>query len=174
MSEIFDMLTLSKARSPRFTVNTSVNSVDVTMLSGVNAFKNIVSSDTFQGGDNFTLLSAGYYIPEGFTMATPALTSAFACPVLNLNLWDVVDGAPYIISPFMGIFLPMENYELSINHYANHANYITNPYQINLVNFQLDPVHKPQVSMQNVPSALNGTTQFITVFLKVIHNLVMT
>ena len=179
--EIVDVLTLPLASCPAFTVNTtnptdnSVPLVNPTLTPpAYSVLQNASGNSVFRAGDNFSVQSVGYSLPEAFVMAKTPANSIKKSPSIILQL--LLSTGSLIVHPVYGadgITVPMENYENVINSFLDVT-------QLNLsLSFKLwallvgdsvTPV-APRVSMLGVPSTLNGTVQNVTVFVKVLHNL---
>jgi hypothetical protein len=179
MLGIIDTLTLPTGITPYFTVNTSVNSVDIVnpfLTPDSNAFilEDVRQKKTFARGDNFAIISAGYVLPESFTMATSP--SAAHNQALSISfLLRTVSAGSYVLLSNTQLFVPMENFENGLNRYFNVNDYLSEAFTlVARLGIYNDVVNKPQVSMQGVPSALNSTVQRVTVFVKIIHNSLLT
>jgi len=184
MSEIIDVLTILPQEAPYFTVDLTPGTLSVPlyvydgstyciMHRGGGAWK-------FQYKDNFTVLSAGFYLPESFAMASPPDSDYQACMSLALYLMKPDGSASSITTQFGlgGIQLPLENYEMPVGIYVDLAKdcglpLITTAFGIMGVikGIDDDVPARPRISMVGVPSALDETVQRLTVFIKVVHNL---
>lgn len=180
MAEIIDVLSAPLGHGAQFIVDAAVDSVDLspvivglaqTLESGLGAFN-------FTRGDNIIILSAGYHIPESFALAQ--YSDAGAQTISLPNLYLAAQSAPGPSIPITswghnGVMrLPFPNYECSVGIFIN-------PEELGLddgAQFVLQSVFPstaglgvPQVSMINVPAALDGKTIFVTPFIKILHNI---
>jgi len=180
--EIVDVLVLPLSKSPYFTVNvlTPVNNAVpiVNPLLSPPVFSTVVNTagnEVFVPGDNFSIQSVGYSLPENFVMSRTAMGSLKKAPSLFIAL--VLSNGTRIDHPIYGgngVVIPMENYENVINSFLDLTALpggLTQSFKLiaTLLGDTTTPV-PPQVSMIGVPASLNGTVQNITVFLKVLHN----
>jgi hypothetical protein len=187
MSEIIDVLTLLPAHSPSFTVNTAVLSVDLKIPIHVPAYDyHLVSGGgkkRFTAGDNFTVLSAGYVLPESFGMAKAPVNTHQAAPALAIGIQAYTGGSIYFLPNFQvdGVQLPLENYEIPLNIFVDVMNisdgvggypFRTTKFNLPTYLLGLDAQNNlyPQVSMVGVPAILNGTVQNAILFVKILHN----
>lgn len=100
----------------------------------------------------------------------------------NGAAWVVVTTTSYPIPNFgdYGIQLPLENYETPLGIFVDVFNLPLKPNPFQTSTFTLRASFRgldeasgifPQVSMVGVPTVLNQSSQNITVFLKILHNL---
>jgi hypothetical protein len=114
--EIIDTLTSFPNKSPYFSVDiTETSAVLSNPADPVPYLVNASGQNQFQAGDNFTLLSAGIFIPYSFS---PYVISADAAVSNRLKL-EIVDGDGNVYSlPELGadskIHIPLENYETAL------------------------------------------------------------
>lgn len=179
--ERIDILTPELNDCPSFVVNNAVNSVVVTpplladkiMYSGNDGYK-------FALGDNLIILSAGYFIPERFTVYgyQNAGAAKNCTPQLLLSIKES-GGGTTIIWQFGSdgrMNLPFPNYEFAVGTFVDTTELgITDPTFsiINSFPFPSD-VDRLLISMVDVPAALNGITFQIVPFVKVLHTLALT
>lgn len=125
MSEKIDIFTLLPLDSPYFDVDTTKLSVPIQRPSIV-AVKMYRSGglSKFQPGDNFTILSAGYTLPESFVMASPPSNMEQTTPAINLGASSIIHpGIKYFDNlGLSGIQLPLENYETPLGVYVDIMN----------------------------------------------------
>lgn len=177
MPEVIEVLSPFYDNRPVFTVNTAVNFVQVIpdianpviLLSGNSKF-------TFRRGDCFTVLSVGYFIPEQFAIfSMDEVVSFNSLPIFKLYGFNGGGAVPVTQFGTDGEFkIPMPNAEISTGVFvdpevagfigANFYLYSSFPYLANSL----------QISMANVPAALNGLTFKITPFVKILHNFQLT
>lgn len=182
MSEIIDILTLYPTRAPSFVV-------DIDAVNGyvaVDPFEPVDPSDAaafngslrrkFRVGDNFTILSAGFRLPESFTVATGQEEFANIENNLIFSIIDV-DNIIYDI-PSLGVgaagaapvHIPLENYEISIGSFIDvgkcsfEGAYLSKQFYIGL------SVSNLNISMRTIPAALDGLTMRVYPFVKILHN----
>lgn len=183
MPEIIDILMPNVDAAPTFTVNIAVNSVDLVpnpagtqvMYAGANVSK-------FVRGDSFIVLSAGYFVPEGFRIYgyEEAGLLKWPVPILLLSGRPAGGGIDITINSFGNngqLRMPFPNYEISIGTFCD-------PEQNNLspgATFELKEafpvvsgIDSVQVSMINVPAALNGIVFKVIPWIKVLHNFPLT
>ena len=186
MSEIIDTLTLYPTRAPSFLV-------DLDAVGGyvaVSPYTPLVPSDAaafngslrrkFHKGDNFIILSAGYRLPESFTVSTGQ--EEFANIENNL-VFSIVDTDNVIYDiPSLGVaaagvapvHIPMENYEISIGSFIDvgkcsyEGTYLSKDFYICL------SVSNLNISMRTIPAALDGLTFRVYPFIKILHNFPIT
>lgn len=179
MAEIIDILTPNEPDCPEFTVNVAVASVPiaqpvpgsaVTLYAGQGASK-------FVRGDNFSLLSCGYFIPERFVLHNygTAGTSSDSTPIIKL--WGLPQGAGIPISLFTvglngSIRLPFPNYEFSFGVFtdAEENNFDQPTFQLQVTFPLVQGLDSPEVSMIDVPAALDTEVIKVIPFVKVLHN----
>lgn len=184
MAELIDMLTPKIDRCPYFQVNNAVLSVDLNEASvgDVEIYYASENTSKFQRGDSFIVLSVGYFVPAGFLLFEYESAGAIKipCPIMWMTGLNVGLIGHHSILNFGndGKFkLPFPNYEFSCGIFVNPEEN-----SLNLsTHFQLEcefPLwynpDKPQVSMINVPAALNGHVFHIIPFIKVLHNFPLT
>lgn len=182
MAEIIDILSPLLADCQSFTVDTTgpdfVTCVDYGQVSLKNAFQ----VGTFRKGDNIIILSAGFVIPEMFTLWKPA---ADVNPHVQYTLIPVGKTTlhQYNNPNFQdGLFVPLENYEVGIGTFFEvekardivdgTGSLLTEDFELKL-QYNLS-VPFPKISMKNVPAAYNGKVFRIVPFFKVLHTLRVT
>lgn len=184
MSYQVDILSCPAATGAEFTVNTAVNSVDLvasvpgnpqTMTAGAGTLGG--GGFLFDEGDNFTILSAGYQIPESFVMGQyeTAAGGEYTFPVMFLR-GAVEGGGPILSIDQFGnnglLRFPFENYEMSLGTFVDPVKrgLVGNKFRLQVLFPQTVGGDNPQVSMMNVPAALNGQKFYVTPWIKVLHN----
>lgn len=178
-TERISILVPSKADCPSFTVNTAVNSIDVVdaaasvILRGGNQLLHV-----FDNGDNVLLLSAGYYIPERFVLwdrDDSGGGDGYACPVMVIEAYRENLGTTALLSQVGDngyLKLPFPNYEWPLGVFVDAANIVNDDYSL-MVQFPVGSFLAGtymQVSMIDVPAALDTLTFHIIPFVKVQHN----
>lgn len=174
--ERIDIFSPKLTDCPSFVVNNAVNFVPVTSMAIEKVMYSGDGKRIFTNADSMIILSTGYFIPERFVLwnyenvAGEQLTN----PHLELRLkentgvfWDVFGFGSGGIMP-----IPFPNYEFSIGGFIS-------PIELGLsaVTFELfcrfgaDSTDRLQISMVDVPAALNGLTFYIVPFVKVLHTL---
>lgn len=182
MSEKIDILTPKYTDCSFFTVNNAVNSVDLNLVDpGPLPLYAGNNKSKFQRGDCFVVISAGYFIPEGFRIYgyESAGADLWSVPMIQLTALKSTGGPQIAIMNFgnLGLMrLPFPNYEFSIGTFTD-----TEEQNINSPTFELTTIFpywiapdQPQISMINVPVALNGIVFRIVPFFKVLHNFDLT
>ena len=197
MSEIIDVLTLQPNYAPFFTVPSdgSATSKSVPMqnpnyvsLGNYPLMKAAGGLGRFNPGDNFTVLTAGFCLPESFVLASSPADCFQNNVSINLGTTKQQTGlgSVFYLPNFGadGIQLPLENYEMPLGIFVDVTKldpsgghpFMTNPFWIFGIFEPLQDTPalvRPQVSMIGVPSQLYGTTHHVTVFIKVLHNLAL-
>ena len=153
-----------------FTVNVAVNSVALSVPVGdVGILYSSNEESWFQFLDHFTLISLGYRLPLGFEFLSVQDNLAQEClPSIEMRVKENGRPAAYLYPH--NIFMPFDNYELNFGHYYNIPiiTVSAEAYQI-VFNFRQNWTYN--VSMVNVPAALNGVTYYVPIFAKVEHTL---
>lgn len=181
MGENIDILAPNIDVCPTFTVNVAVNSVDLVPNPATQVMYAGGGSSNFVKGDSFVILSCGYFIPEGFRIYgyEEAGILKWPCPVLYLGARDFGGGVDISLFNFGNngkMRLPFPNYEFSIGTF-------TDPVANNLTaaTFQLKEgfpdasgVDSVQISMVNVPAALDTLVFKVIPWVKVLHNFPLT
>jgi hypothetical protein len=139
----------------------------------------------FAQGDNFTILTAGLIMPLSFQLDRSINVSYD--PVLTITIEAVggTSGLRYgfkelFYGGFNSFYLPVENYDTPFDLYIDVTNQPPNGthYLINEASFQLSmlliTIPPIAISMAGVPASLQGTFQYITPYLKILHNLPLT
>lgn len=182
MAEIIDVLSPRLADCQSFTVDTTGPDYVECVDPGQVALKNAFNVGTFKKGDNIIILSAGFVIPEMFTLWKPVADA-------NSNM-------QYILIPkgtttlhqynnpnFQdGLYIPLENYEFGIGTFFEvekaqdivdgSGSLLTEDFQL-MLQYNL-AVPFPKISMKNVPAVYNGEVFRIVPFFKVLHTLRVT
>jgi hypothetical protein len=174
--EHVEILTPKVTECPSFTVNNAVDSVDVTAtgvwttLYGAQGLKN------FKRGDNFIILSAGYFVPERFVIYGYGAAGVILTPSPELFLSILKQGGLHQpVYPFGtdgSIKFPFPNYEFSIGAFVD-----VEDLAVQSVTYQLECTFpfangEPdnlKISMIDVPAALNTKVFRIVPFVKVLH-----
>lgn len=185
MPEIIEIMTTAVDRGAQFTVNIAVPSVPLIQVpAAIPILFSASGISTFVQGDNFIVLSGGYFIPESFSLANYDSPSVPANNMAVPQMWLTAYGLTTTLQHSIGAFgyngrirIPFPNYEFSIGTFVNVINNVS---PIN-ENFQLQldfpsypGAEQANISMQNVPAGLDGQVIYVTPFLKVLHNLPLT
>jgi hypothetical protein len=171
MAEIVDILTTVFDHSPRFTVDIAETSVPVTLALN----ENLVSGSgkyLFKAIDHIVLISAGIIMPENFVLTHEHPEGGTHKSVLGFNAVPY-EGEPLYLQDigFHGfVTIPMENYEFALNIFCNLSVYKA---QINAAGYLSISVGASinNVSMVNVPAALDGKVFPIVPFIKILHTI---
>lgn len=185
MPEIIDIMSPNETECPGIVVNTAAVGGAVPIIQPVPGasvpFHAGSGASNFARGDNFTLLSVGYFIPERFVLHNYMTTgtSDDTTPIIQLQGWPLGAGIPislFNVGVNGGIRLPMPNYEFSMGVFVDvEANNFVQPtFQLTSVFPLISGGDSPQVSMVDVPAALNGLVIRIIPFIKVLHNQTLT
>ena len=182
MAEIIDILMPNIDAAPTFTVNNAVNSVDLVpnpagaqvMYAGGNVSK-------FLRGDSFIVLSCGYFVPEGFRIYgyEEAGLLKWPVPIFVLAARPAGGGIDVPILSFGNnglLRIPFPNYEISIGTFCDpEANNLTGAtFELKEAFPYVSGIDSVQISMVNVPAALNGIVFKVIPWVKVLHNFALT
>lgn len=187
MAYQIDVLSTPHNMGAKFTANAAVNSVSLVPCVPGNPQIMTAGSGTIGGGgysfadgDCMTILSAGFMMPENFVMAQYSVAGGgeYTMPVMYLR--GQVPAGPILSIDQFGnngnLRFPFSDYELSLGTFFD-------PVKRGITGgaFQLETLFPltagldyPQVSMINLPAALDGTTFYVTPFIKVLHNFPLT
>ena len=180
MSERITILTPDVNFCPLITVNTAALSVPIPNMGAPVA---MYSSDTvtflFQDGDNIELLSVGYHIPERFVLydSLPGVGATAPVIITRLYAYQNVSGVSVPLDQFGNngnIKIPFPNYELSLGVFVDAHTVIGEPFYLQIEFPVTTGFDVWNISMQNVPAALNGQTFHIVPFVKILHNFALT
>lgn len=177
MPEIIDILTPRINECPQFTVDTTMVSVPLSAFPGGSIIEAGGGTNLFSRGDNFILLSAGYFIPESFVMGEypGAGLSEFSAPVMvfqGQNFGGGVISLNQVGSNGL-LRIPFPRYEVMIGAFVSPEDIGINDaggWYLRLIFPFTSGVDIPQVSMVGVPAALHGLTYHVVPFVKVLHN----
>lgn len=180
--EVIDVLTPGVTTGAHFTVNLAVDSVNLASFSGVPEFLYAGNGGTlFALGDNFVVLSIGYFVPERFVLAEFGGTGNMPVATAQLFFYDNVTTVETEVGGLGDdgmIRVPFANYEMSVGTFVRPAQNrvedipspVTNPFRLKM-KFPITSMGlTPQVSMINVPAALDGKDINVTPFVKILHN----
>lgn len=181
MSEILDILTVYPTKCQQFTVNTAVDHVPLVEVA-VPDYRlfNSNGKQRFLNGDNFSILSTGYVLPEAFTFSK--LTAAMGTKALMSNQLAIkgVSGKTYSIDVLgrgLGVDVPFENFELALDIFVDTGKQIdlNPPHGALNENFYLETnlQNYLDISMLGIPASFNGKVFYVTPFFKILHNLQM-
>ena len=165
--EIVEYLTMIDLSCPFFTVNTSVDYVTCSLLSSPGKsfqFKDRQGSGKFVKGDNIVIESYGIKMPEQFafylgTSTAPQLIPPL--PTFDISLSETVD--PDFRQHLCGYVI-----NESAEHFINAL--LVAPTSAYFELFLDSYVPYFNISMINVPGALNGKKINVLPFLKIRHN----
>lgn len=183
MSERLDILMPVAAELPFFVVDTTGPLSVVLQYPGPPnpppfTLKNAEGGYIFTQGDNFIVMSAGVTMPLSFQLTRPA---ANPYESFFLKALGIISGHGYLFREFAAVsdgkfYSIMENYDTPLdvfidlqNQDASLGTYIKDErFSLGL---NIDSgVANPQVSMVGVPASLNGSTQYVIPYLKILHN----
>lgn len=174
--EIIDILTPQVSDCGSFVVDNAVDSVIVNIPAGHKVMYACDDLSSFVRGDNFTILSIGYFIPErfmvyGYQNADPAFVNSVP-QISLLSIGSLGLGVPLHIGQNGKILIPFPNYEFSIGQFIDtESSGMTDPLFQITCKFPYDnDTDKLLISMVDVPAVLNGKTFNIVPFIKVMHN----
>jgi hypothetical protein len=164
---IIEILTPKLSDCPAFVVNTAVASVPVADVS-VKTLQNAALRSKWKQGDNFQVVSMGFWLPFYFVMGETS-GSNYTSPSLGLG---ITSSSGYRSLSTIGgtgeFFLPMENCEFTVDVLAN-VDGIDSDFTLDYTWFTSGIVF-PQVSMIGAPAILNSKTLHVVPFVKVLHN----
>lgn len=168
--EIIEILSPVVADQGAITVNTAVDFVTPTQLTNFKVMQSYSFAlggnlSHFVAGDNFTVLSCGFIIPPELSLYF-GTGSALNDPLFILTY--NIGGADLPVQQF-GSSATMKmfagNYEMSVGTYINIVS------QTKTHNFQLKvALANVNISMLNIPAALNTKVFNIMPFMKILHN----
>ncbi len=181
MSERIDILTPNTSDCPAVVINTAVNMVPIPDAAAPVILR---STDPFfycfPNGDNFELLSFGYFIPERFIMYDPVSGGlGVENPCFNVRITAFTDPPPPGVGVqvplnqlgFQGrIKIPFPNYEMAMGVFIDVAAAINEKFWLEIEFPSNSGLNPAQLSMVGVPAALNGVTIHLVPFIKVLHN----
>jgi len=137
----------------------------------------------FQKRDNIRLLTAGFYIPESFTLSSqwdgqvsPAhkVSTSIAANELMINVLKS-DNSTSVPLPGLGargvIGLPFANYETAFDIFSDMSKPAIVPLLADNEYFLTAQLFLADVSMIGVPTLLNGQVIRIVPFIKILHTL---
>lgn len=178
MPEYIDYLSARTHEGGQFIVDTT-GPISVDMTSTLIDFSTLYAGNgtfEFTRGDCFIILAAGYWIPERFTLYNyeDAGTLHDSFPKLNLRGHELVSGANIPLHQVGSngfVRMPLPNSEVSLGVFTDpESEGIDENFSIQAFFPFQSGVDRPQVSMVNVPAALNGETVYVTPWIKVLHN----
>jgi hypothetical protein len=186
MAEIIDVLTPKYADCPYFNVTAPATSSVKTAVVHHTPFFFYVDGTSgnlfgrFQNRDNIRLLSAGFYIPEGFQQAnTPKIATSIAANEILFEVYKSDKTTPSAPLPGLGargvIALPFANYEMTYDIYCDMSDSTAIPLLADNDFYLKADVFFGLISMIGVPALLNtgvGDEPIkIIPFIKVLHTL---
>ena len=181
MPEIIDILSCQVNAAPTFTVNNAVNSVDLTP-NPAGAQKMYVGGNLskFARGDNFIIHSFGYFIPEGFRFYSyeDGGVTHYPFPLLVIAALKSGGGPSIPVSSFgnLGAMrVPFPNYEFACGTFTDAERLGLTDATFELQESFPYPTGSDtvQISMINVPAALNGIIFPVIPWIKVLHNVAL-
>jgi hypothetical protein len=179
MAEIIDTLSFAVADSNKFTVNTAVTNLPL-IEPGAAIPKPLVNAGgggIFQAGDSFSILSAGLYIPEGFTLYKDPAVSISSLIDIKLFIKDTLAGTFFdidVLNPENSVYIEMENFEMALDVFCDVTKQLDDTTHTTLLkgNFGLVArIINLKISMLGIPALYNGKTFFVSPFFKILHNL---
>lgn len=177
MADIIDILTIPLDECEYFTVNNLVDFVPQTSPPVGNRYlSNTGGGNLFVIGDSLLIISAGFLMPEGFTIWKNPADNSPPLTVMQLLPYGNSSGHLYTSPNFTAnqVYIPMENFETVLNSYLDcrlatdtldpTKTLLTEPYTVKcFINVLL-------TSMMNVPASMNGKEFRIVPFVKVLHS----
>lgn len=172
MAERIEVLMPILGTCPAFVVDTTGPLfVDVAPTVGPISFMaadNMTS--VFRRGDNFTVLSLGYFIPDNFITYELAAFDAVPNMRLYAHRQTTLDDVALFQFGMMGLIRsPFPNYEMAMGVSIDVEDFLGESFNLSV--FFSNP---GRISMVNVPAVLNGLTFHVVPFLKVLHNFPLT
>jgi hypothetical protein len=123
----------------------------------------------FQTGDNIIILSGGIILPHGFCCGTKGFRGEIFLSDVGSFLFNIP-----AISNDGAIYLPFENYEISINAFYKCLSKLSIAFILNTRDVCTANYNAGTISMINCPSMFgNGDKLPVTAFLKVQHTMPM-
>lgn len=180
MSEIIDIITVQRDKSQYFTVNNAAAAGYIDLLEPAApdyTLSNPIGRKRFREGDAFSILSSGIIIPEFFQVWKQADLIGLQPLLINKLLLKGLSGVYYkidVLGTDSDYYLPMENYELSLDIFVDLPKQLS-PAGVpcteafNLLTYKSDAL----ISMQMVPAAYNGKKFLFSPFFKILHNFPM-
>lgn len=174
--EHIEILTPKTTELPYFTVNRAVDYVDVVSTGLYTTLYSGQGSSSFSRGDNFIILSAGYFIPERFQLYGYSETGAMLTPSPLMYFTVLKQAGIHQPVHHIGndgtIRIPFPNYEFSLGAFVHVEGLIitstTFKLEMTFPYVNADP-DRLRVSMIDVPIALDTKTFKIIPFVKISH-----
>jgi hypothetical protein len=195
MSERYDVL-FPRGNLPYFTVDNTKAYVALQYTGRSPILHNAVNDYLFGIGDNFTILSYGVILPLSFQLDRSLNLGPGTSPVavtdpifaIVLDAIGQHSGKQYIFREVndhftdKSLYMIMENFDTAANIFinlqkqdANAGFYIKDePFYINMGITGAYSSENVGISMAGVPDSLNGTIQYVTPYLKILHNFPLT
>lgn len=167
---------------PYFVANNAVDSVLTAYKPATNGqLFNADNHKTFRAGDNFTIISAGFIMPESYTLwkNMADIAPGDAMQRTNWRLWGT-SGDLYTIDGLgsgANIFFPMESYELILDininvpaqrNLSHSPGFLTESFYLEVLFTSM------KISQRGQPAAFNTKEFIITPFIKIAHNFPLT
>lgn len=192
MAEIIDILSPNMDQCPYFTCNKAITFVDIVNPAvpppeeGGKQLPILYNSGNFAKftkGDSFSILTAGFVIPEAFTLFRDENDTTHPNPILPLLIESAVGTNLYVMDTlprFIGtesqsvLMLPMENYEHAIDVFVD----VPNQLLFNGGGAKLNEdfvlcggqIVFGRISMAGIPDNFDGRKFIIVPFIKILHN----
>lgn len=183
MTARIDVFTPKITDCPSFTVNVAVTSVNLTNPVAGSYYDLLCSVDStineykyFEHGECFNILSAGLIMPDSFVLTNYShAVGTIPVPLMGLRGTTRSGGFDTDITPFGNsghIRVPFENYEISLGVFVDSAKLLLDEdFKLSVrVPFTSGIADYPQVSMLNVPAAVDGEIYYVIPFVKIEHN----
>jgi hypothetical protein len=184
MSERIDILMPIETGMASFVVNNAAAGGVVPLVapSGSTVLYNSGAGSLFTQGDSFIIQTFGLILPLSFQLDRSLIASKLPRITLYLNGYGFTTNLSYTFQEISvqfthgsNFYLIMENYDTPLNIFIDIPNEpLVGESAINNEQFQLqmglENITSYNVSMVGVPAALNGTTQYIIPYLKILHN----
>ena len=161
--ELIEILSQNASNAAFFTVNTAVSFVPLAYSGGVDdgIMMDANGNEYFIPGDNYQMLSVGYHLPLSFEIYNVLNGATDENVKINMATNLRGGGVPPLILPEK-LYIPFPNFELNFGvFYKSFGEEIK-------LNFQF--LYTVNISMVNVPVALNGLVFRVPIFSKIKHN----
>lgn len=172
MPERVDVLRTTPGNGSFFVADVSVESVELLPnAAGPRVLNSDFALSKFTRGDNFTILSMGYILPESFVLANQLQKSTASFDLTAYKAVSTIDIPLEAVGVNGRLAVPFPNYELNVGTFVDTEDAsIDEDFYLRVVS--TDPY--PLVSMLNVPASFDAETFEVPIFIKVLHNFTLT